>query len=196
MSQGASAPSSEPLAQGGDGLLLSPLHRHGADLQPLGGLPEREALQDREPQGCGLGGGQLLHQLLQRQAMDGLADGRLGFWSAQLIKQAGLAINAGIEAEVPQRAQALLMQPARHTHQPHPIAQVVLQGPADATAQIGLSRLAGAAAGSRADQGLAGHLDQILPLHQREQAPGGGGGDGIGNREVLQHQGIKCSSGS
>jgi hypothetical protein len=36
--------------------------------------------------------------------MDGLADGRLGFWSGQLIEQAGLAIRAGIEADVPQRA--------------------------------------------------------------------------------------------
>jgi hypothetical protein len=34
----------------------------------------------------------------------------------------------GIEAAVPQWALALLMQPARHAHQPHPIAQVVLEG--------------------------------------------------------------------
>jgi hypothetical protein len=128
-------------AQGGDGLLLGPLrrqahltvrHRHGADLQPLGRSP-------------------------QRQAIHGLAEGRLGLRSGQLIEQAGLAIRAGIEAEVPQRALALLMQPAWHPHQPHPIAQVVLQG-------------------------LAGHLDQILPLNQREQAPGGGGGNGISQR--------------
>jgi hypothetical protein len=47
-----------------------------------------------------------------------------------------------------------------------------------------------AAAGSGEDQGLPGHLDQNLPLHQREQAPGGGGSEDIGEREVLQHQGI------
>ena len=39
-------------------------------------------------------------------------------------------------------------------------------------------------------QGLSGHLDQILPLHQREQTPSGGGGNGISQRQVLQHQGI------
>jgi predicted RNase H-like HicB family nuclease len=39
---------------------------------------------------------------------------------------------------VAQGALALLMQPARHRHQPHPIAQVVLQGALDAAAQIGL----------------------------------------------------------
>jgi hypothetical protein len=66
------------------------------------------------------------------------------------------------------------MQPARHAHQPDAIPQVVLQGPADATAQIGRSRLACSAAGSGADQGFPGHLDQIFPLHQREQAAGSG----------------------
>ncbi len=193
--EGASAPALQLLPQGGDSLLLGPHHRHGTDLQPLGRSPQRQALQDREPQGCGLGGGQLLDQLLQRQAMDGLSDGPLGFWSGQLIEQAGLAINAGIEAEVPQRALTLLMQPPRHAHQPHPIAQVVLQGPSDAATQIRSWRLTGSAAGSGADQGLASHLDQILPLHQREQAPGHGGGDGIGKGQVLQHQGIAGKQG-
>ena len=69
-----------------------------------------------------------------------------------------------------QRAVALLMQPTRHTHQPHPIAEVMLQRPLDAAAQIGSRRLACSAAGGGANQGLVGHLDQILPLHQREQA--------------------------
>jgi hypothetical protein len=66
----------------------------------------------------------------------------------------------------------------------------MLQGPGDAAAQIGPSGLACFAAGSRADEGLAGHLDQIFLLHQREQTPGGGGSQGIGEREVLQHQSI------
>ena len=82
------------------------------------------------------------------------------------------------------------MQAMGNAHQPHPIAQVMLQGPGDAAAQIGRWRLARSAAGSGANQGLPGHLDQILPLHQREQAPGSGGGDGIGQGQVLQHQGI------
>jgi hypothetical protein len=77
-----------------------------------------------------------------------------------------------------------------NAHQPHPIAQVMLQGTGDAAAQIGRCRLAGPAAGSGAHQGLPGHLDQILPLHQREQAPGHDAGDGIGQGQVLQHQGI------
>ena len=66
----------------------------------------------------------------------------------------------------------------------------MLQGPGDAAAQIRSCRLAGSATGSGADQGLAGHLEQILPLHQREQAPGGGGSDGISQGQVLQHQRI------
>ena len=66
----------------------------------------------------------------------------------------------------------------------------MLQGTGDAAAQIRSCGLAGSAAGSRADQGLAGHLEQILPLHQREQAPGSGGSDGIGQGQVLQHQSI------
>jgi hypothetical protein len=65
MSQGASGPSGELLTQGSDGLFLSPLHRHGAELQALGGLPEREAFEDGEPQGGGLGCRQLTNQLLR-----------------------------------------------------------------------------------------------------------------------------------
>ena len=56
MSQGASAPSGEPLAQGGEGLLLGPLHRqahltvrhrHGADLQPLRSAARRNEKPSR-----------------------------------------------------------------------------------------------------------------------------------------------------
>jgi hypothetical protein len=187
LSEGASAPTRELLAQGRDGFFLGPHHRHGADLKPLGRTPQRQALQDSEPQGCGLGGRQLIDQLLQRHAMDGLTDGRLGFWSGQLIEQAGLAISAGIKAEVPQRALPLLVQPAWHPHQPHAIADVVLQGPSDAAAQIGRSGLTSSAAGSGANQGLAGDLDQILPLHQPEQAPGGCGSD---DRGILPNPGL------
>ena len=64
------------------------------------------------------------------------------------------------------------MQPAWNAHQPHPIAQVMVQGPADAAAQVWSGRLASAAAGSGANQRLPGHLDQILPLDQREEAAG------------------------
>jgi hypothetical protein len=85
-----------------------------------------------------------------------------------------LTSDRNIEAAVAERAGALLMLPAGDPHQADAIAQVVLQGSCDAAAQIGLGRLARPAAGSGADQGLSGHLDQILPLHQREQAPGGG----------------------
>jgi hypothetical protein len=65
-----------------------------------------------------------------------------------LIEQAGLSIGLGIKAAVAQRALTLLMHLARHPHQPHPIAQVMLQSALDATAQIGLSRLACSAAGA------------------------------------------------
>ena len=160
-------------AQGSKSLPLSPLDGHGADLQPLSRSPERQALQDCEPERDHLGGGQLIHQLLQSQLLLNPACRQLGLRGGQLIEQAGLAINAGIEAEVTQRAAALLMQAVGDAHQPHPIAQVMLQGPADAAAQIGRWRLTGSAAGSGADQGLTGYLDQIFPLHQREQAPGG-----------------------
>jgi hypothetical protein len=101
-----------------------------------------------------------------------------------------LTSGAGMEAGVAERAGALLVLAAGDAHQPHAIAQVVLQGTGDAAAQIGPSGLASSAAWSGADQGLAGHLDQILPLHQREQAPGHDGGNGIGKGQVLHHQGI------
>ena len=117
---------------------------------------QRQALQKREPQGRGLAGWQLLDQLLQRQLLLGLAGPQLGIRGSQLIEQARLAISAGIKAEVPQGALALLMQAMGNAHQPHPIAQVVLQGASDAAAQIGRWRLACPAAGSGADQGLAG----------------------------------------
>ena len=77
-----------------------------------------------------------------------------------------------MKADVTQGALTLLMQPAWDAHQPHPIAQVMLQGPADAAAQIGLSRLTCFAAQDRAKQGFPGYLDQILPLDQREEAAG------------------------
>ena len=48
--------------------------------------------------------------------------------AGQLIEQALLAIGMAIKADVTQRALSLLMQPARHAHQPDPITQVVLQG--------------------------------------------------------------------
>lgn len=75
---------------------------------------------------------------------------------------------------MPERALALLMQPVGHPHQPHPIAKVMSQGACDAAAQTGSRRLAGSAAGAGADEGLAGHLAQIIALHQREQTRGGG----------------------
>jgi hypothetical protein len=87
------------------------------------------------------------------------------------------------------------MLAAGDAHQADPIAEVMLQGPGDAAAQIGPRRLASSAAGSGANQGLPGHLDQIFPLHQREEAPGGGGSQGISEREVLQHQGITGPQG-
>ncbi len=71
----------------------------------------------------------------------------------------------------------------------------MLQRPDDAAAQTGPSGLAGSAAGSGADQDLTGHLDQILPLRQREEAPGGGGSQGISERQVLQNQGISGPEG-
>ena len=86
------------------------------------------ALKDGEPQGRGLSCRQLIYQLLQRQAIHGLADGRLSFRRCQLIEQAGLAIGCGIEADVAERAGALLVLTAGDAHQPHPIAQVMLQG--------------------------------------------------------------------
>jgi len=184
------------LAQGGKGLSLSSLHRHGADLQPLGCSAEREALEDREPQGHRLGSGELLDKLLQRQPIGAIAIRCLGLWGGQLIEQTGLAIGLGIEAAVAHWALALLVQLARHSHQPHPIAQVMLQGTGDAAAQIGRRRLTRAATGSGADQGFPGHLDQIIPLHQWEQAPGSSGSDGISEGQVLQHQSIAGLEGS
>ncbi len=113
----------------------------------------------------------------------------------QLLQQGGLTGGGSIKAGVTDRPGALLMLAAGDADQADAIAQMVLQGPGDAAAQIGPSGLAGSAAGSGAHQGFSGHLDQILPLHQREQPPGGGGSQGIGERQVLQHQGIAGTQG-
>ena len=94
-----------------------------------------------------------------------------------------------------ERPSALLVLAAGDAHQADAIAQVVLQGPGDAAAQIGRWRLSGSAAGSGAHQGFSGYLDQILPLQQREEAPGGGGSQGISQGQVLQHQGIAGTQG-
>ena len=143
-----------------------------------------------EPQRCGLGSGQLLHQALQRQPIGSTASSPIGLGGGKLLKEGVLTCGRGIQAGVAERAGALLVLTAGDTHQPHAITQVVLQGTGDAAAQIGPSRLASSAAGGGKDQSLAGYLDQILPLHQREQAPGSSGGNDIGQRQVLQHQGI------
>jgi hypothetical protein len=83
----------------------------------------------------------------------------------------------------------------KDSRQPHPIAQVQLDTSGDAAAQVGPSGLSGSAGWSGADQGFSGHLDQILQLHQREQAPGGGVGNGIGEQQVLRYQGIAGTQG-
>ena len=87
---------------------------------------QREALKDGEPQGRGLSCRQLIYQLLQRQIISG--PGCFLLWGRQLIEQARLTIGVAIKADMTQRALTLLMQPAWDAHEPHPIAQVMLQG--------------------------------------------------------------------
>jgi hypothetical protein len=132
---------------------------HRADLQLRRDGSQGEALEDGEPQGCGLGCGQLLHQSLQGRPGEGdlqrgLSGGRLqrrlGCGSGQLIEQGVLTSDGSIEAGVAERAAALLVLPAGDAHQADAIAQVLLQGTADAAAQIGPSGLACFAAGSGA----------------------------------------------
>jgi hypothetical protein len=123
--------------------------------------------------------------------------------SRQLLQQGELTGGGSIKAGVAERPGALLVLAAGDADQADAITQVVLQGPGDAAAQIGPRRRASSAAGSGADQGLTGHLDQIFPLHQREEAPGGGGSQGnrfaeacrYGERQVLQHQDIAGTQG-
>ena len=69
---------------------------------------------------------------------------------------------------MPQRAAALPMLPAEVALQGDAIVEVVLQGPGDAAAEIGTSGLACSLANCGANQGFSGHLDQIVPLHQRK----------------------------
>jgi len=57
-------------------------------------MPEAQAFKDREPQRCGMGGGELLNELLQRQPICGIAIGCLALWGSQLIEQARLATGA------------------------------------------------------------------------------------------------------
>ena len=68
---------------------------------------------------------QLIYQLLQRQMISG--PGCFLLWTGQLIEQALLAISVAIKADMTQGALTVLMQPAWNAHQPHPIAQVMLQ---------------------------------------------------------------------
>lgn len=75
------------------------------------------------------------------------------------------------------------------------MTEVVLTRSADTEAQIERLRLAGFGARSGAEQGLWGYLDQLLTLHQREQVAGCSQGNGIGEKQVLQHQDIKSSEG-
>ena len=69
---------------------------------------------------------QLIYQLLQRQIISGA--GCFLLWGRQLIEQARLASGVAIKADMTQGALPLLMQPPWNAHQPHPIAQVMLQG--------------------------------------------------------------------
>ena len=192
---GASARPHQLLTQGGEGLFLGPLNGHRADLQLRRGGPQGEPFEDGEPQGRGLGGRQLIDKLLQRRPGDGGFKRGLSDGCRQLLQQGELTGGGCIKAGVAERAGALLMLAAGDADQADAIAQVVLQGPGDAAAKIGPSGLSGSAAGSGAHQGFSGHLDQILPLHQREEAPGGGGSQGISQGQVLQHQGITGSQG-
>ena len=77
---GASDRPRQLLAKGGESLLLCSLQSHRADLQMHGGGPQREPLEDGEPQGCGIGRRHLLYPLLQRRPgegdlLRGLSDG-------------------------------------------------------------------------------------------------------------------------
>ena len=114
MNQGALARPHQLVPQSLKSFLLGPLHRHGADLQLLCRLPERQALKDGEPQGRGLRRRQLIYQLLQRQIISG--PGCFLLWAGQLIEQARLASGVAIKTDVTQRALTLLMQPAWNAH--------------------------------------------------------------------------------
>jgi len=132
----------------------------------------------------------LLHQLLQRRPGEGDLQRGLTGGSRQLHHQGELTGGVSNKAGVAERPGALLLLTAGDAHQADAIAQVVLQSLGVPAPQIGPSGLTGSAARSGANQGLKGHLNQIFPLHQWEEAPGGGGSQGICQGQVLQHQGI------
>ena len=109
MRRGLSARPHKLLAQCGEGLFLGPLNGHRADLQLRRGGSQGEPLQDREPERCGLGGRQLLDELLQGRPGEGGLQRRLSGRSRQLLKQGVLTSDGGIEAGVAERAGAFLM---------------------------------------------------------------------------------------
>ena len=106
-----------------------------------------------------------------------LAQGGEGLLLGQKSRQAHLSVRYRHRAE-------LLLR--RGGSQGEALEDGEPQGPGDAAAQIGPSGLSGSAAGCGADQGFSGHLDQILPLHQREEAPGGGGSQGNRSAEAFR----------
>jgi hypothetical protein len=129
---GASTRPHQLLAQGSEGLLLGPLHRHRADLQLRCGGSQGQPLDEGEPQGRGLGRRQLLHQQLQRRPGEGGLQRGPSDGCRQLLQQGELTGGGSIKAGVAKRPGAFLMLAAGDAHQPHPIAQVMLQGPGDA----------------------------------------------------------------
>jgi len=123
---GASARPHQLLAQGGESLLLglksrqahlSVRHRHRADLQLRRGGPEGKTLEDGEPQGRGLGCGQLLHQLLQRRSGEGGLQRGLSDGCRQLLQQGELTGGGSIKAGMAERPGALLVLPAGDAYQ-------------------------------------------------------------------------------
>lgn len=113
---GASARPHQLLTQCSEGLLLGTLNAHRADLKLLQHRPSDGELQR------------------------GLSDG-----SRQLLQQGGLTSTGSIEAGVAGQTDACFLLAPGDAHQPHPIAQVVLQGTGDAAEQIRIKALATAA---------------------------------------------------
>jgi hypothetical protein len=123
---GTTARPHQRLAQRSKGLLLGPLHSHRADLQLRRGGSQGEPLEDGEPQGRGLGCGQLLHQLLQRRPGEGGLQRGLSDGCRQLLQQGELTGGGSIKAGVAKRPGALLMLAAGDAHEADAIAEVVL----------------------------------------------------------------------
>jgi len=182
--------------------LPAPADGHGAHAQLSADLAEALALEDGEPDHCGMAGREPIEQLLQRLLIAlvlllplGLPLGLLR--RGELIDPEIPAGRGLMQAAVTPGVGAFFVLPPRHSHDAAVIAKVVEQRASDAPPEIG----SGACAGAGID-GAAGkpelHLGDLPRIIELEDGVGFASeisGDGISQRPELLKQSFHLSAG-